>query len=458
MAAIKHTVRRPSPLALAHAFERQTGHSLKPPPTATYRNQTASPVHAVPEFAPMGGVLIAYPGTILPPTRHIQLPPTKPRAFGIPDELIIRMQQGDTARPVHIFILCDDPDELPVVVRRLSLTAAQHDLSFDPSLLHFVPWDTDTYWTRDYGPWWVKNDETGSFGIAKHIYTSLGGGSVGLVEGAEHVNPLERSGIFRPNDDSGAVKFSDYLNAPIRARNAARWHDKRLKAIPPHTWNCTGLLEVGGNYMVTGDGVIASSYLVAAQNELPVARGDRTTDPSAHVIAKRMEYILDQFNRFMGVHTYHVLSDPTGTYIGHIDCWGKFIAPRKVLIADSQDAKISAAFKEIAASFETEGFEVARVMCQDVYVPQGYTPATTAAYTNSLILNEQVYVPLAGSPHEENDKVALAAYAKALPDHTVVGILGKAEAPWLGTDALHCRTCGVPREVVDHWLQSQVPA
>jgi agmatine/peptidylarginine deiminase len=446
---------RPSPAALAQLFKQQTGYDYQPPPSAVYQNNTPSPVHAVPEFAPMGGVLIAYPGTVSRPAAHIQLPPSGPRMFGIPDELIVRLQQADSDCPVRVFVLCDNPAELDAVREGLAKVAGERQLAYDPQLIHFVPWDTDTYWTRDYGPWWVENDEAGRLGIAKHIYTSLGGGSVGLVEGAEHVSPREGLGIFRPNDDSAAVKLSDFLNTPVRSWDAAEWHGKKLPQIPPHDWYCTGLLEVGGNYMVTGDGRIASTYLVATQNELPVPRQGRSDNPAADVIAHRMEYVLGQLNRFMGVQTYHVLQDPTGSYIGHIDCWGKFLAPRKVLIADSEDPAVSAKFAEIAASFAAEGFEVYRVMCQDVYIPQADTPATTAAYTNSLILNDRVYVPVAGPPHEERDKAALAVYGEALPGYQVIGIPGKPEAPWLGTDALHCRTHGIPRRVIDNWLHSQ---
>lgn len=459
MAALRRSVARPQPAALAALFQAQTGHPLVPPASAIYHNDTPSPVRPIPEYADAGGVLIAYPGSTPRPAAHIQLPPSTPRDFGIPDELIVRMQQADTDHPVHVFILCDAPDVLPGLLSRFAAVAKELQLAFDPELVHLVPWDTDTYWTRDYGPWWIKNDHTGHYGIAKHIYTSLGGGSVGLVEGAEHVTPREGLGIFRPNDDAAAVKFSDFLNTPIRAWNAVRWHHTKLKQIPPHNWYCTGLLEVGGNFMVTGDGIIASSYLVATQNELPVARHDESDNPSAAVMAHRMEYILEQLNRFMGVSTYHVLSDPTGTYIGHIDCWGKFLADRKVLIGDSQDPATSKAFAAIAATFEAEGFEVTRVMCQDVYIPQANPPAaTTAAYTNSLILNDHVYVPVCGAPHEAADQAALAAYQSALPTHTIVGIPPKPDTPWLGTDALHCRTHEVPRGVVDDWLRSQAQA
>lgn len=465
----KYSYAKPSPSQLANIFQKLNNNSA-PPAHKAYTCDTPSPVNAVPEFAPMGGVLIAYPGTIAPPDDKKQLPPSGPRSFGIPNELIVRMQQlSSKGGPVHIFIMCDDETQLPIITASLEATAKSLKIPFDPNLVHLVPWDTDTFWTRDYGPWWIKNEKTGYYGIAGHLYTSLGGGSVGLVEGAEGVDPHEGSGIFRPNDSAGAVKFSDWLNGPIRKWNNAVWnktvqehshnvpniHRKKLPPIKTHNWYFTGLLDVGGNYMVTGDGTIASSYLVATQNELPVESEKQDTKPDASTIDERMDYIMDQCNRFLGSKKYLVLTDPTGTYIGHIDCWGKFLAPDKVLIAESQDKLTNKAFDGIAAFFKQEGFKVFRVMCQDVYIPIADSPATTAAYTNSLILNKVAYIPIAGGEYKQFDDDAIAVYKKALPGYEVIGIPGKPEFPWLGTDAMHCRTRGVPREVVDNWLKSQ---
>ena len=52
----------------------------------------------------MSGVLIAYPGVIAPRSTHSQRVPHGQRAFGIPNELIVRMQQNEQTEPVH---LCD---------------------------------------------------------------------------------------------------------------------------------------------------------------------------------------------------------------------------------------------------------------------------------------------------------------------------------------------------------------
>lgn len=444
-----------TPQMLKRQFE-QILNCSPPSQNMIYHCDTPSPIRAVAEYEPMGGVIISYPGTLAPSSDHKQLPPCGPRDFGIPNELIIHMQQLDSGHPVHIFIFCDDENERENIIVKLLQTARTEGMNFDPNLIHLIPWDTDTYWTRDYCPWWIQYKNSGNFGIAKHIYTSLGGGSVGLIEGAEHVTPRQGSGIFRCNDDYGAVKLSDYLNAPIRKWNGAKWsNDQVLPQIPTHNWFFMGLLDVGGNYMVTSKGLIASSYLVAMQNELPIDIDPENPDPSEQTLTERMNYIMEQTNRFLGVNTYHVFTDPTDTYIGHIDCWGKFLSDDTVLLAKTQDDAINSALDSIQEAFELENFKVFRVLCPNIYIPaEADEPATTAPYTNSLILNDCVYVPIAGYPYSDFDQSALAVYKQAMPDHTIVGILGKANTPWLGTDALHCRTNAIPKAVVDNWLKS----
>lgn len=449
-------LQKPTAQKLSKCFCQMTGLEV-PSDNKMYENHTPTPIRPVAEYEEMGGALIAYIGTKAPDAEHKQLPPHGTRTFGVPNDLIIKMQQLDDekAKPVHIFILCADQSEREHIIASLQQTADKEKLAFDPELVHLIPWDADTYWTRDFSPWWVKytDKEEDIYAISKHIYTSLGGGSVGMIEGAEEVNPREGSGIFRCNDDYGAVKISDYFNAPIRKWNKASWGEKKLPGIEPHRWFFSGLLNVGGNYMATSKGVIASSYLVATQNELPTDYDPEGPDPEA--LDNRMKYIMEQTHRFLGANTYHVLADPTGTYIGHIDCWGKFLSDTKVLIAQSENEDINHGLDKIAEYFAEHGFEVYRVLCQNVYVPQEpEESATTAAYTNSLILNQHVYVPLSGM--KEYDDAAIKVYQGALGgEYTIHGIYGKPETPWLGTDALHCRTNAVPRRIVDRWLKSQ---
>lgn len=219
---------RPSGQAMLDSFRVMVGNDYTPEnkvyhPEPPY---TYTKIRPVAEYEEMGGIVISYPGTVAPDSKHKQLPPTGPRNFGIPDELIVRMQQADTANPVHVFIFCDDETELPKITARLQKCAEEKGIEFEPKLLHLIPWDTDTYWTRDYAPWWIVDKKTGHYSISKHLYTSLGGGSVGLIEGAEEVTARQGSGIFRCNDDyviTNACESAPYRIATNVQKNTCFW-------------------------------------------------------------------------------------------------------------------------------------------------------------------------------------------------------------------------------------------
>lgn len=58
-------------------------------------------------------------------------------------------------------------------------------------------------------------------------------------------------------------------------------------------------------------------------------------------------------------------------------------------------------------------------------------------YSNSLIINEKVLVPITGSSWDDE---ALDSYEEAMPGYEVLGFTGD----WESTDALHCRAKGIP--------------
>jgi len=144
---------------------------------------------------------------------------------------------------------------------------------------------------------------------------------------------------------------------------------------------------------------------------------------------------------YLGIDPYHVTIDPQGDYIAHVDCWGKYLAPDKILIAQLPSSSSQyALYEQVANYFATTNccwgypYHVYRVQ-----EPGGYT---LAPYTNSLILNKTVYVPL-GTQSSYND-AALAVYQEAMPGYTIVGVTNNDYSiGWENTDALHCRTRGV---------------
>lgn len=234
----------------------------------------------------------------------------------------------------------------------------------------------DRYWTRDYGPWFILD----------------GNNEIGIVD-------FTYNRPDRPKDDTAMIKIANYMQM------------NRYEMPMVHT---------GGNYMTDGYGTAASTTLVLEEN--------------ANQTAGSLEALA---NDYLGINTYMLLDDPLNDYIEHIDCWGKFLAVDKVLIgqvstSDSRYNDYEAVANTFANALTPWGnhYKVYRV-----YTPGRYS---TTPFTNSLILNDHVFVPVAGT---QWDNDAIAVYQQAMPGYTIVPISNNSfSSPWENTDALHCRT------------------
>lgn len=298
------------------------------------------PVRNVAEFDRMQGVLIRYP-------------------FGISISVIQELAEDTEV----ITIVNNQTEEDNVLSQYTSGGVNTSNCSF----LH-AP--SNSYWTRDYGPWYIFD----------------GNGDPGIVD-----FPYNRP---RPLDDEIPVEMASYLGINIFGMD---------------------ITTAGGNYMTDGQGVSSSSELVWEEN------------PS--LTPADINQMVDDY---LGIGNYHVIPDPNNSYIDHIDCWGKFLDIDKVLIREvpsshAQYDEIEATAAYYASQISAYGYpyQVFRV----------YTP-NDQPYTNSLILNEKVIVPIMGSSWDDD---ALQAYQDAMPGYEIVGHTGS----WESTDALHCRTKGI---------------
>lgn len=304
-----------------------------PPPTGT--------ITSLAEFERAKGVLVRYP-------------------FGIPVALIREM-----ARDAIVTTLVTGTSEENTV--RAQYTSAGVNLDN----CNFIYAPSDSYWTRDFGPWFV----------------SYGDNQVGIVD-----FPYNRP---RPNDDNVPVKVAESLGLPLFGMN---------------------VIHTGGNYMTDNYGMAASTTIAYTEN---------SSQTPAQVDQKMQNYL--------GISDYHVLEDPNNTYIDHIDCWGKYLAPSKVLIRSVpvshpqyDELEATAAYFEGTICPWGVPYEVFRVN-----TPQNQP------YTNSFILNDKVFVPIMGTSYDE---AALEVYRQAMPGYQIFGIIGQSSTPWESTDALHCRT------------------
>ena len=309
-------------------------------------NPPAGEPRFVAEFEPMQGVMIRYP-------------------LGIPTSLVVQLA---------------DNCQVYCIVSNSQQSQAQSSFqSAGVNMDHvtFVNAQTDSYWVRDYGPWYIFEDRNPA--IVDNVYNRP-----------------------RPYDDEISGVFATFWDIPMYGMN---------------------LEHTGGNMMEDGRGHGVSDNLVLQEN----------SNNETNVRNKMRDYL--------GIDPYHITIDPQGDYIAHVDCWGKYLAPDKILIARlPQNNSHYADYEEVANYFATTNccwgypYHVYRVD-----EPGG---STLAPYTNSLILNKTVYVPL-GSNNTYNNN-ALAVYQEAMPGYNIVGVnYNSYTGGWQNTDALHCRTRGV---------------
>lgn len=317
----------------ANKYKIALGFVETDPPAGVIRN--------VEEFGNNDGVLIRYP-------------------FGIPTSLIKEM-----AKDARVTTIVANATE------QTTVTNLYQSNGINLANCTFLLAPTNSYWTRDYGPW----------------YVTFGNNEVGIVD-----FPYNRP---RPNDDEIPKKVAVSQGIP---------------------WFGMNVIHTGGNYMTNGIDQSSSTTLVWEEN--PTQTHDQ---------------IAQKVHDYLGIANYLVEEDPNGTYIDHIDCWGKFLAPDKILIR-----KVPVTHPQYSAIEATAAFYATQLSSYGTFykVFRVNTP-NNEPYTNSFILKDKVCVPIMGTV---NDAQAILAYKQAMPGYQVFGFLGNPGTPWESTDALHCRT------------------
>ena len=210
------------------------------------------PVRSIAEYEPMQGVLIRYP-------------------FGISTSLIREM-----AEDVTVYCLVSSSQQN-------SAYSSMSSGNVDMDNVEFILGSTDSYWTRDYGPWWVV-DGNGDIGVVDFTYNRP-----------------------RPNDNQAPSKVSEHLDVPYYSAD---------------------FISTGGNYMTDGNGISASTQIAYTENS------QCGTNDQSSVPLPPCSYVDNMLTDYYGIDTYHVVADPNDEYIDHIDCWGKYLSPSRMLIRE----------------------------------------------------------------------------------------------------------------------------
>lgn len=289
-----------------------------------------------------------------------------------------------------------------------------------------LPTSDDAGWPRDFGPLPVFTAE-GELHLGDARYDKSTPDS-GLACDA----PLQT-----PWDGGWGPQFLDY---DIQHEDAAPTAIAAALELPALD---IPLVVTGGNFLTDGRGGALATCILVNEN-----RSNGISE----------EAFRDQLRERLGIHRFQVVPNFEDDGIQHIDCLLKLLDEERLLVArPPADHPLSERYERIVTDHLSklraasgEHYEILRIDTAP------YAGERLAAYTNSLILNDVVYVPLFGIPA---DARALEQWQAALPGHTIKGFpFVLADEPalrervhriypdgigWRDFDALHCRTRAV---------------
>ncbi|QDU85588.1 Peptidylarginine deiminase precursor [Planctomycetes bacterium Pla163] len=339
------------------------------------------PVRVPAEWEPARGAVVVFP-------------------FAVPDALVQALAEKDT---LFVLVAGEDQDALREALKTLEIRRRSYETIACTA--------TEAY-PRDFGPLQIV-DGDGQLAVLDQIFQGY---------------PIYTFGADRGRTDAPIEFLPDEGGEDEVAQASASHLDLRRYVAP--------IALTGGNFLVDGAGTAFFTDALVDEN---LAWHDRAT-------------FFDLVERFTGCANLVHLPNVEEVGIQHVDCWLKPLPGGRLLVQEAPadhpaSARLEAAVRELADARDANGrpFEILRVPCPVVDREQWGDEAPLAAYTNSLILNQRVYVPLYGVP---GDEVALDVWRRALPDHEVLGFLdAKAEGiedgpvkDWQSYDALHCRT------------------
>ena len=246
----------------------------------------------------------------------------------------------------------------------------------DMSRVQFMVHGLNSVWMRDYGPWWGL-DASGRRGIVDFIYNRP-----------------------RPLDDA----FPQFL---------------------ANTWGLPyygpDLIHPGGNFIVDGHGRAFATTLVQTENS-----------------SYSYEQLSEIFRDYGGVDSLILLTPMQNDGTGHIDMFCKLLNDSTFIVGEyatsasgsgnnynilNQNAALLASLTCVTG----RPFHVERILMPP------YAGGVSYTYTNSLIINNTVLVPIYGFNTDAN---ALALYEALMPGYEILGFDCNVIIPANG--AIHC--------------------
>jgi agmatine/peptidylarginine deiminase len=268
-----------------------------------------------------------------------------------------------------------------------------------------------------------------------------------VAEGSEQLAWPRDWGPFALFDERGAYHFADptFIGYPqampdCEARTYLLdipflWDDSASDAATEKVARTLGFSNLqlpfgftGGNALVDGHGTAFSTCVMFEENR-------------RYLGLSKQEFLRAVEER-LGISNYVVVPNFEWFGIQHIDCLLKPLDQETILVKrvpeDHTDyAPIEAIVDHLSSLTNPHGRPY-RILRIDT--PPYLFGHFTANYTNSLILNRKILVPLFGIPADEK---ALETWRQAMPGYEVIGYEHPGVFGWSWFDALHCRVRAV---------------
>jgi agmatine/peptidylarginine deiminase len=333
------------------------------------------------------------PPGIEPPVRGVPIPPSgdeivSPGEFCRADGCFLTFETQWGSAPILMDIAYEvaQDDTVYMIVKNTSARIEAENMLIARGVnmdhVRFVlysPLSENCIWVRDYGPWNVWED--GAKGIVDFWYPFT-------------------------NDDDFPSTAGVFFGLPVYTND---------------------LLLSGGNLMMDGGGMGFATNIVYTYNP-----GYTETQ------------VRQLFRDYCGVDSLVVLPVLDVENTKHIDIFCKLIDDHTLIVGEHTTPSEGAGnnyyiLNDIAAylsglrNLDDRYFEVVRIPMPP-WEPGGYS-GVTRTYTNSLIINDKVLVPVYGI---DLDAEALWVYQSLLPQHEVIGIDSEQIIHRAG--AVHCIT------------------
>lgn len=306
--------------------------------------------------------------------------------LGVPGDLVVELASDDS-----LYVLVGS------YYQRDQAISLFTDWNVNMNHCRFLFAATYSHWTRDWGPHYVFN-QNGVVGIADPVFDGYPWVPGCNPDKNEIVNYYTKG---YEEDDVVNIVLADSFNCP-------------LINLP--------IYLTGGNVMVDSYNTAVSTQQMLDENS-PMGNE---------------EYFKQIAFDSLGIENYIIVTNPEVHGIQHIDCYAKFLNERKILVKqvdtwnpEYECCEALATHLGSELNCWSEPYEIVRIYSG------GYNGSEVAAYTNSLILNKKVLVPLFNIASDES---ALQTWADAMPGYEIIGFQ---YTDWYYYDALHCRTKGI---------------